>query len=434
MANTVLHKRSTTASAVPSAGSLTTGELAINTADGTIFTKKTDNSVINIVTSNKLSAFAATSSSELANVISDETGSGLLVFGTSPNFLTSVTTSSTSFNVFNATATTINAFGAATTLTIGATSGTANIRNATLNVGNTNATVKANNGTLSLSGGSSFGAPGGSVPLLTLDYTGNGDGFVSITGGNLYLGTRVTEELDLNPVEIVFEGLTDNGFETTLTPVDPTADRFIYIPDATGTIALTANKLNAFAATTSSELAGVISDETGTGVLVFGTSPSFTTSVDTSSSSFNVFNANATTINAFGAATGLTVGATTGTTTIRNTTVTLSNATTINLGTSAASLTTVTIGSSSTGGNLILNAQGDLRWADSDSSNWVAFQAPTTVANDNTYTLPSAVGSSNQVLRIASVSGNDATLEWATVSGGGGTPTGFEQIFLLMGA
>jgi hypothetical protein len=42
--------------------------------------------------------------------------------------------------------------------------------------------------------------------------------------------------------------------------------------------ALTTNPLSQFAATTSSQLAGVISDETGTGALVFGTSPTFTTS------------------------------------------------------------------------------------------------------------------------------------------------------------
>lgn len=40
-----------------------------------------------------------------------------------------------------------------------------------------------------------------------------------------------------------------------------------------GTVAYTANKLSAFAATSSAELAGVISDETGTGSLVFATEP-----------------------------------------------------------------------------------------------------------------------------------------------------------------
>lgn len=49
------------------------------------------------------------------------------------------------------------------------------------------------------------------------------------------------------------------------------------LPAATGTIAYLGNKLSAFAATTSSELAGVISDETGSGALVFATSPVFVT-------------------------------------------------------------------------------------------------------------------------------------------------------------
>lgn len=44
-----------------------------------------------------------------------------------------------------------------------------------------------------------------------------------------------------------------------------------------GTVATTSNKLSAFAATTSAELAGVISDETGSGALVFATSPTLVT-------------------------------------------------------------------------------------------------------------------------------------------------------------
>lgn len=56
------------------------------------------------------------------------------------------------------------------------------------------------------------------------------------------------------------------------------ADRTITFPDATGTVALSTSKLSAFAATTSAELAGVISDETGSGgALVFASSPTITT-------------------------------------------------------------------------------------------------------------------------------------------------------------
>jgi hypothetical protein len=42
---------------------------------------------------------------------------------------------------------------------------------------------------------------------------------------------------------------------------------------STKTLVVTTDKISALAATTSAELAGVISDETGSGALVFGTSP-----------------------------------------------------------------------------------------------------------------------------------------------------------------
>jgi len=48
MATVIKPKRSETALAVPSSGSLATGELAMNVADGKFYTKKTDNSVVEI--------------------------------------------------------------------------------------------------------------------------------------------------------------------------------------------------------------------------------------------------------------------------------------------------------------------------------------------------------------------------------------------------
>jgi len=38
--------------------------------------------------------------------------------------------------------------------------------------------------------------------------------------------------------DIIFEGSTNDGFETTLTVADPTGDRIITLPNATGTVAL----------------------------------------------------------------------------------------------------------------------------------------------------------------------------------------------------
>lgn len=67
--------------------------------------------------------------------------------------------------------------------------------------------------------------------------------------------------------------------------------------------------------------------------------------------------------------------------------------------------------------NVTLPAQADLRFSDSDSSNWVAFQAPATITTNVTWTLPSVDGSSGQFL---STNGS-GTLSWATGGGGGGS-------------
>ena len=61
-------------------------------------------------------------------------------------------------------------------------------------------------------------------------------------------------------------------------------------------------------------------------------------------------------------------------------------------------------------GDAQIQAQGDLRFADSDSSNWVAFQAPATVAANVTWTLPATDGTNTQLL---STNGT-GTLSWAT--------------------
>lgn len=77
-----------------------------------------------------------------------------------------------------------------------------------------------------------------------------------------------------------------------------------------------------------------------------------------------------------------------------------------------------------TTGNVTVNAQGDIRFGDSDSSNWVALQAPATVASNVTWTLPSADGTSAQIL-----STNGAgVLSWATAATGDVTLSGTQTL------
>ena len=96
--------------------------------------------------------------------------------------------------------------------------------------------------------------------------------------------------------------------------------------------------------------------------------------------------------------TGLTVGGDTATT--NTATQTLTNKT----------LTSPTVTTAIT-----LNAQADLKFADADSSHYVAFQAPNTVASNVLWTLPGADGTEDQVL---STNGS-GTLAWADAGSGG---------------
>ena len=52
-------------------------------------------------------------------------------------------------------------------------------------------------------------------------------------------GGALTGNLELNNADIVFEGATADDFETTLTVVNPTADRTITLPNVTGTVVTT---------------------------------------------------------------------------------------------------------------------------------------------------------------------------------------------------
>lgn len=71
-------------------------------------------------------------------------------------------------------------------------------------------------------------------------------------------------------------------------------------------------------------------------------------------------------------------------------------------------------------GDVTLNAQSDLRFADADSSNWVAFQAPSTVSSNVTWTLPSADGASGSVLSTNA----SGTLSWRGITTSTSDPTG----------
>lgn len=173
--------------------------------------------------------------------------------------------------------------GGSTTANAGAISGTAG------------QVLRVNNGATALA----FGAVDLSTAAAitgTLGVANGGTGVTTSTGsGSVVLSTSPTlvtptlgaaSATSVNKVAItapatgstltIADGKTLTASNTlTFTGTDGSSVAF----GAGGTVAYTGGNLSQFAATTSAQLASVISDETGTGALVFATSPTLTTPV-----------------------------------------------------------------------------------------------------------------------------------------------------------
>ena len=100
------------------------------------------------------------------------------------------------------------------------------------------------------------------------------------------------------------------------------------------TVATDADKLDFFSATSSAELAGVITDETGYdavdnggALLVFNNSPTINDAIVAGTAQIDLFNDTATAVSAFGAATSISIGAATGDTTVNHNLIVAGNLT-----------------------------------------------------------------------------------------------------------
>jgi len=126
------------------------------------------------------------------------------------------------------------------------------------------------------------------------------------------------------------------------TPTSGTLTNATGLPIGTGVSGLGTGVATFLATPTKENLLAAVVGTTGIGNLVFALSPSISTSISTSTASFNLLNTTATTINFAGAATALSIGAATGTTTINNDTVVTGNLT-VNGTTTTVNSTTVTV-------------------------------------------------------------------------------------------
>ncbi len=175
------------------------------------------------------------------------------------------------------------------------------------------------------------------------------------------------------------------------------------------TLVVTTDKLSVHAATSSSELAGVLSDESGSGVVAYTTSPTFVTPT--------LGAATATSINSTSIPSSKTLVVTTDTLAVLAATTSLQLLGVLSDETGTGS---AVFGTSPTiGGTLLLQnaagAQPELSFSEDpdNGTNFMKFKAPAALAADYTFTLPVDDGTANQVL---STSDGTGTLAWATVA------------------
>lgn len=196
---------------------------------------------------------------------------------------------------------------------------------------------------------------------------------------------------------LAFDGATASGGVTTLGAVDPTGARSILLPDISGTLITTGDT----ATISNTMLAGSITY----GKLVLTNS---VTNADISSS---------TTIAASKLAAASTTAA--GVVQLSDSTSTSSSllaatAAAVKAAYDLANGALARAGGALTGA-LTLNAQNQLRLADADSSNYIGFQAPTTVATNVVWTMPATDGGTGQAL----ITNGSGVLSWGSTGGGG---------------
>jgi hypothetical protein len=213
MANTLRIKRRSSVGSTGAPSSLKNAELAYNEADNILYYGFGDDGSGNATTIPAIAGSGAfTTLGTNQTITGNKTFSGTVALGSSA----SATTQSAGNNS-TAVATTAYVDSAIS----------ASAYNFTISDGTNTQSIDDGN-TLTVSGGTGVTATVSATDTLTLAI----GQAVGVSDSVTFAG------LTINGASIIFEGATANDYETTLTVTDPTADRTITLPNATGTVAL----------------------------------------------------------------------------------------------------------------------------------------------------------------------------------------------------